>query len=735
MSDFKLNDSERAILAKWRTRPANVSAGMDSAALMKELPPLAEEWSRTEPWQVVKAKAFAYLCEKSAIDITGDDWFACFADWTFAPQTDTHKRTRGNGHPMWAIVEKRRKKVLDGASDEYKNLIRLGYGGRWGSYHDFDHSAPDWEETLKTGFPGMALRLNLAPEGTDYRRAREIAAAGIAVFLRRLADLSLKRLEGLSGTESEAYRNRVRKQYESLRRLRMGPVKTAYDALNFIYLFWSICEQFDAIQVRTLGNLDKIVAPYYFADIAAGRTTEAEFREQVRHFWLQWGSIDNHYGQPVYFGGTKASGETEYNDVSRIMLEIHDELALPTPKLHLKMGDSTPEWVWRKSLEMMRRQRPISFLGEKPHERVIRSMGYSAEQARTFMVWGCYEWAVKDSANDIFGAAVNVVKPVEELLREAQSGKIAAADFEAFMKLFIERLKTAVDEARRCVITGERYRGEINPSMLFSLAVEHSVLTGRDAIVDGVKHGNNTAIWMVGLGTAVDALMGVDEIVYRRRDMDLARLGRLMAADWKGREDLRLRISRSKCKWGNNDPRANAAGVRIVKEVFAPVNGTDNLRGGKFKVSGHVARWFLSMGRNTAATPDGRRRGEELSKNISPVMGADTEGATALIETVANLDARDLAGDFPLDVAMLPSTVAGERGLMLMRTLIETYFDNGGLVIQFNLHDPQTLRDAQKNPERYANLQVRVCGWNVRWVDMPKVEQDAYIRRAEAIAR
>ena len=116
-------------------------------------------------------------------------------------------------------------------------------------------------------------------------------------------------------------------------------------------------------------------------------------------------------------------------------------------------------------------------------------------------------------------------------------------------------------------------------------------------------------------------------------------------------------------------------------------------------------------------------------------MGADTEGATALISTVSSLDVRDLSGDFPLDVALLPGAVAGENGLMLLRTLIKTYFGNGGLVIQFNIANPETLRDAQKHPEKYENLQVRVCGWNVRWNDLPKAQQDAYIRRAENIMR
>ena len=116
-------------------------------------------------------------------------------------------------------------------------------------------------------------------------------------------------------------------------------------------------------------------------------------------------------------------------------------------------------------------------------------------------------------------------------------------------------------------------------------------------------------------------------------------------------------------------------------------------------------------------------------------MGADTEGATALVNSAGCLDSCDLPGGFPLDIALLPNTVTGKGGLAVMRTLIEQYFANGGLVIQFNIHDPMTRRDAQTHPEKYENLQVRVCGWNVRWNDIPKAEQDKFILRQESIAQ
>ena len=205
--------------------------------------------------------------------------------------------------------------------------------------------------------------------------------------------------------------------------------------------------------------------------------------------------------------------------------------------------------------------------------------------------------------------------------------------------------------------------------------------------------------------------------------------------EWKWREDLRLRMLRSKRKWGNNDPEANALGAEFEKALSPVLNGRPNSRGGRFAMSGHNARQFIEEGRRTGATPDGRTAGEEFSKNLSPTMGVDTEGATALVATLGALDSRDFPGDFPLDVMLLPSSVDGEKGFEVMKALLFQYYANGGLMMQFNIFNVEELRDAQAHPEKYENLQVRVCGWNVRWNDLPKKEQDAYIHRAEAIAR
>lgn len=173
---------------------------------------------------------------------------------------------------------------------------------------------------------------------------------------------------------------------------------------------------------------------------------------------------------------------------------------------------------------------------------------------------------------------------------------------------------------------------------------EYSVETGKDAFVDGTRRGNFSSVLQTGLGTTVDALLAIEELVYVRREMLLAELGALMAANWTGYEELRLRMLRGTRKWGDNDAAANRLAEEIVKAYAACLNGVPNSRGGAFEASGHCAKQFIDLGHATGATPDGRRAGEEMSKNVSPTMGVDREGVTALLLSVAHLDARDLPG-------------------------------------------------------------------------------------------
>ena len=157
------------------------------------------------------------------------------------------------------------------------------------------------------------------------------------------------------------------------------------------------------------------------------------------------------------------------------------------------------------------------------------------------------------------------------------------------------------------------------------------------------------------------------------------------------------------------------------------------MRRGTWDCGFHVARQSYTQGDKTAASPNGRLLGEELSKNCSASMGQNREGATAAILSVTKIDATAFIGDAALDLGLLPSAVKGEDGLEALYGMLMTFIKRGGHAMHINVFDAETLRDAQAHPERYRDLQIRVCGWNVLWNNINKTEQDGFIRQAESL--
>ena len=680
-----------------------------------------ESFEGGETWQVAKARAFAWICEQMGVSCSEHDIFPAISCFRRLPR------------PIRKAVCWRDEMVNRQYLSKETEAVRDGFkSGKFAMWKDFDHSVPAWDDLLAGGWPMMEARLDKYDKGTPYYQALRITLKGVYAALDRFAAAARAAATKASTPEKRARLEREAAAFEHIRR---APPRTAYEALVFQWSYFFLSEHVDNLQVRALGALDILYTPFYRADLAAGRLTPESFKRDLAHFWWQWGSVDNYWGQPVALGGTKADGSTEYNEVSDLILDVHDELALPTPKMLVKIATNTPDRVFDRMLGMAARNRSMTFDGEEALARSLKAWRHCTdEECRTCDLNGCYEFYIHASQNLTQSSHISFLQPIADLLARAKDGTFAAADYDAFFAAYLAELRRNTLECCDLTDAWEKYLGDINPGNVYSLATESAVRDGKDAFSTGFRF-NDTALLSVGLGTAVDALLAVKEIVYERKEMSLADLGALMAANWQGGEELRRRMLRSKRKWGNNEPEANRTGAAIVGQIGSWVNGRPNARGGIWGFSGHPARQFIVLMKQTGATPDGRLAGEESSKNLSPTMGADTEGVTALINTLSNLKPEDLPTNFPLDVQMLPSSVQGAAGLAAMRTLSRVYFANGGQTIQFNVFDIEALKDAQKRPWRYENLQVRVCGWNVRWNDLSKTEQDMYIRRAENIAQ
>ena len=721
---------EEYLWKKFQSPEFDPDTGIDKDTAAKEIVQFAE---LDEPTPVIKARGFEFLAKNLQIEVDPHDFFPAFGCWKRVPR------------PIDPLLEELKARVPLHQGELWALLNQSGASNIW---IDFDHSVPEWEQVLKLGFPGLLRNTlewkekhradgTLDPEKNAYFEGIRITYEAILMMLERFID------------RARSHKNeRCNFVADSIQRLHDGPPQNFFDALQTIYLYFMFSEHMDHLQVRSLGNLDRLLTPYYDRDLKNGTFTDEQMREIFDHFFMQWGSIDNYWGQPVYLGGTKADGSTQINHVTHFILDEAAKLHLPTPKIQIKIAKNTPDEIIDKALALIRDQhQSIVLVGEDGIRHVMTSHGLTEEDARTCDIRGCYEFTSRGRVhtNTTGVGHLNMLKPFELIFNKGidkQTGKFIGVPvppleelktFDDFYRLYISELCWIINANIKVADDFEAHLNRINPANVFSATIPTSLRTGCDAFHNGCDL-NVTSLLTTGFGSAIDALSVVEELIYRKRERSLQEMANALNADWKGFEVLHRKVLAFKERYGNGIPRVDRFAQMLSRTIGNQINGRPNARGGKWQASAHCAKQFVIEGERTGATPDGRFAGEEMSKNASPRMGSDVCGVTALIKSALSVDGASFPGDFPLDVMMHPSSVKGADGLAAWRKLVRVYFAGNGVAMHFNIFDASELKDAQRNPEKYRGMQIRVCGWNVRFTEMDRSEQDMYIRRAESIS-
>lgn len=708
------------------------STGLEDEEIKDGLSKLYEK-TKDLPHPVAKAYAVKYVLENTKIDINEHDLFVGL--WSVNRLANSVTLNKWNAEVFETILPKVKQKMND-----------MNESGAVAIWPDFDHVVPDWDAILCLGFPGLKKR---AEEYKELHKARgtltpETAAFFDGIIIEYTAIIALvDRLYRLALTQNH---DKAKKVAECLLHIRDGAPQNIYEAMQVIYIYFMVSECFDSYQVRSLGNgLDNTLYGFYKNDLKSGAYTKEEIRELFRYFFFQWSAIGNYWGQPFYMGGTNADGSTKYNELSYDILDVYDELGIYNPKIQVKINENTPDRLLFKVFDMIRRGKSCFALCCEPG--MIKAvMGYGAtyEEALNMDIRGCYETGVR--ANEVSSATgyVNALKSVEYVFSNGFDSRIGKhfglktgelkdlKTFEDFYSAVLKQWENLIEMTIDVSKQYEKYLSFINPSNIYSATIEGALKKGADAYQSGVKF-NNSALLNCGFASLVDAIMAVKEFVYDKKDVTLETLSAALAADWKGFEDLHTKVVKSLRKYGNDDAETDRYTEAMSAYFASKVNNRPNARGGVYKAIMHTAMEFVREGEKTGATPDGRYAGDEISKNGSPSVGMDREGVTALIKSALKARPYTYCESFCLDVMLHPTAVSGDEGLEIMKSLLFMYMKNGGQTVQFNVFNTETLHDAQKHPEKYQNLQVRVCGWNVLWNNLSEKEQNAYITRAENI--
>jgi len=336
---------------------------------------------------------------------------------------------------------------------------------------------------------------------------------------------------------------------------------------------------------------------------------------------------------------------------------------------------------------------------------------------------------------------VNLAKAVEAVFnrgKDLRSGELCGIDtdkissYDEFLAAIKAQIRHMTEQAMSYIRQIERHYGEINPDPLLSSQYDRSVERGVDVYEGGAKY-NNSSLYFYSIASLVDSVCAVKKLVFDEKRYSFEELGEILRKNWEDHEKDRATALRLPEKYGNQDPLADSLSVEFSEYFAELVNNKPNSRGGVFKAAMYTIDQCFYLGERTMATPDGRKAGETLSKNLCATVGMDRHGITALINSATKIDHSKFPTGSVLDIMLHPSAVSGDEGLDAFYSIILTYFARGGFAIHGNVFDSSTLKKAQKDPQNYRNLQVRVCGWNAYFINLTKAEQNAFIKQAESI--
>ncbi len=707
------------------------STGLDDDEIRNGLAKLYKK-TKHMPHPIAKAYAVKYVLENTRIDVNEHDWFIGFYSVNRLAA---------------AITQSKWYDEVFSAMPETKNLMReMNESGAVSIWPDYDHVIPDWDSILSLGFSGLRKRVcryrNMHKENGTLNDKTAAFFDGMETEYSAIIDV-IDRLYKYAVTQKH---DKAAKTAQCLEHIRDGAPQNIYEAMQVIYIYFMLSECFDGYQVRSLGNgLDSTLYGFYENDLKNGTFTHTEIREFIGYFLMQWSAIGNYWGQPFYMGGTDKNGNTKYNDLSYEILDVYDKLGIYNPKIQIKVNKNTPDTLLYKVFDMIRRgHSSLVFCCEPGMMKAVMSYGATYDEALNMDIRGCYETGVRaDEVSSVTGY-INALKPVEYVFSNGFdkrlnkqfglcTGKLDdLKTFDDFCNAVLKQWENLIEMTISVSSEYEKYMSTINPSNMYSATIERSLKKGMDAYQNGVKF-NNSSILNCGMASLVDSVMAVKEFVYDKKEITLNEMKSALDSNWKGFENLRTKIQKSTHKYGNSDTEADIYTNAMASYFAMKVNNRPNARGGVYKASIHSAMQFIWQGNITSATPDGRYDGDEISKNASPSVGMDKNGITALINSALTIKPYTYPESFCVDVMLHPTAVQGDEGLKIMKALLFAYMNGGGMSIQFNVFNTDTLRDAQKNPDKYKNLQVRVCGWNVLWNNLSTAEQNSYIARAENI--
>ncbi|MFA5301415.1 MAG: glycyl radical protein [Bacteroidales bacterium] len=586
-------------------------------------------------------------------------------------------------------------------------------------------------------------------------QAMDIACEALVIFAERHAELAME----IAGDCRKHGDSKRAVELESIaaicRRVPANAPSTYREALQ---MYWFVhlgtIMELNGWDAMNPGHLDQHLEPFYLKEIKSGTLTEDAAREWMACLFIK---VNNHPAPPkvgvtaresgtyndftnINIGGVRPDGTDAVNPVSYIMLETLGELHLLQPGASAHIASCTPDRFLLESCRIIRKGYGYpSLFNPDVYIKELTRQGKTIRDAREGGCSGCIEVGAFGKEAYLLTGYLNVAKILEVTLNNGKdpvTGKTICLktgdptrfdSFETFYEAFIKQLNYVIDTKIRVNAQIERLTAQMTPAPFLSVLIDDCIENGKD-YYDGGPRYNTSYIQCTGLGTVTDSLSAIKKHVYEDRKWSMKELLQALSENFRDNEPMRQYLINKTPFFGNDDDSADGLAVRLYEDMFLAIDGKPNIRGGVFHMDLLSTTCHVYFGSVTGALPNGRMAGRSLSDGTSPSHGADTNGPTAVIRSLSRLD-QEKSGGTLLNQRFSPSMMKSDRDLEKLAFLIRCYFESGGHHIQFNVVDTQTLRKAQKEPESYRDLMVRVAGYSDYFNHLaPALQEDIICR-------
>ena len=626
------------------------------------------------------------------------------------------------------------------------------------------HLILDFDRVLREGLIGMRAEVQARKEGVhqleqeqrEFLESVDIALEGVMVFARRLAE----RIEREMEAELDPERREVLgEMLHTCRRVPLKPAGTFVEAVQSLWTVKTALELAHPVNILSFGRLDQSLYPYYKRDLEEGRITRDEAREYLEEFLLKIMSqnirpesnlLGNFYHRflgsvPVTVGGQTPQGEDATNDLTYLFLEAAYNSKAVT-NINVRVHEGTPDELLLDVAKYLHAGTSVYALyNDEPMIEAMKRRGFVEEDARDYAIMGCVEALSPGKTGGWGGCALGLCGALDVTLRNGDTKLLAGTirgeglktgdpdtfeEFDELLDAFLEQCRFFIKRIVDGSNVKDRLYAERMPAPCISAFMDGCLESMKDVTRGGAVYDLSGIAMVHSVANLVDSLYAIKKLIFEEKKYTFAELLQALDSDFETRQDIYRDIKKLTGMWGNGNPETDELARKITGELILETYKYRSYKDGPFIVYALSMTTHTIIGRLSPASPDGRRAATPYAASCNP-YNVERSGVTAALRSVASLPFEDMMGA-AVNMKFHPTGVGeGLEKRMKWVQLVRTYFQLGGGQIQPTVASAEMLREAQRDPDSYPDLIVKVGGYSTYYADLGVEIQDEIIARTE----